>query len=143
MRRSDLSYVSADLPRHAKHLNCHSFAVNRGFTLLEVMVALAIFALSSMALLQSMSQHSSTLIHLQQNLFANWVAENQQVKVALEGVPSSTKQGKSEMAGQTFYWKIQPQKTSEGSLVAVDVAVSTEANFASQLLQIRSYRAKP
>lgn len=51
--------------------------MKRGFTLLEVMLALAIFALAAMAVLQIASGALSNQHVLEEKTVAGWVAENQ------------------------------------------------------------------
>ncbi|GCW92103.1 type II secretion protein GspI [Escherichia coli] len=51
--------------------------MKRGFTLLEVMLALAIFALAAMAVLQIASGTLSNQQILEEKTVAGWVAENQ------------------------------------------------------------------
>lgn len=51
--------------------------MKRGFTLLEVMLALAIFALAAMAVLQIASGALSNQQILEEKTVAGWVAENQ------------------------------------------------------------------
>ncbi len=51
--------------------------MKRGFTLLEVMIALAIFALAATAVLQIASGALSNQQILEEKTVAGWVAENQ------------------------------------------------------------------
>lgn len=48
----------------------------RGFTLLEVLVALLIFAISATALMSGMSQILHQQARLEEKTFGNWIAEN-------------------------------------------------------------------
>ncbi len=48
----------------------------RGFTLLEVLVALLIFAISATALMSGMSQVLHQQERLEEKTFGNWIAEN-------------------------------------------------------------------
>lgn len=47
-----------------------------GFTLLEVMIAIAVFALIATTMSQTTSIAVDSQIHLEQKLLANWIAEN-------------------------------------------------------------------
>ena len=55
----------------------------RGFTLLEVLVALAIFATAAIATVRSVTQHLNTLNFLEEKTFAAMVADNQMARVIL------------------------------------------------------------
>lgn len=56
----------------------------RGMTLLEVMVALAVFAIAGLAVMKTASEHLSGLNYLEQKTLATWVVENQLVQQKLE-----------------------------------------------------------
>ncbi len=54
-----------------------------GMTLLEVLVALAIFATAAMSVIRAVSQHINTVGYLEQKMFAAMVADNQMAMVML------------------------------------------------------------
>lgn len=54
---------------------------NSGFTLLEVMIALTIFALIATTLSQSASITVDNQIHIERKLLATWIAENQVIEL--------------------------------------------------------------
>lgn len=54
---------------------------NNGFTLLEVMIALTIFALIATTLSQSASITVDNQIHIERKLLATWIAENQVIEL--------------------------------------------------------------
>lgn len=56
----------------------------RGMTLLEVLIALAIFATAAIAIIRSVSQHINTLNYLEDKAFAAMVVDNQMAKVMLD-----------------------------------------------------------
>src|SRR5690606_41115542 len=59
----------------------------RGFTLLEVMIALTIFAAIAIVISDTASQSASSLIHLQDKTLAAMVAENRMAELRLNGLP--------------------------------------------------------
>ena len=93
----------------------------RGFTLLEVLVALAIFATAAIATIRSVSQHINTLSYLEEKTFASMVVDNQMAKVMLSGRKPSKQQGSEELAGREWYWSVEPVTTSGDLLQAFDV----------------------
>jgi general secretion pathway protein I len=54
---------------------------NNGFTLLEVMIALTIFALIPTTLSQAASITVDNQIHIERKLLATWIAENQIIEL--------------------------------------------------------------
>lgn len=114
---------------------------NQGMTLLEVLVALAIFATAALSVMRSVTQHISTLSFLEEKTLAAMVVDNQMALVMLAPAPTTTKKGKAELANQTWYWKVEPIKTSSNLLRAVDVSVATDKAHKNTLLTVRSYVA--
>ena len=49
---------------------------SKGFTLLEVMVALSICAMAGIAAMQATAEHINHLSSLEEQTYASWVAEN-------------------------------------------------------------------
>ena len=88
-------------------------AKQTGFTLLEVMLAMAVFAIAGVALLGVADNNYRHISHLEEQMFANWVASNQLVAVSLDKTwpPKNNRKGKVEMAGRTWYWQQKLIKT--------------------------------
>lgn len=59
-----------------------------GFTLIEVMIAVTVFAVVAATISQTSSQSVSNLLYLQNKTLASFVAENHLVNVRLKGLPS-------------------------------------------------------
>ncbi len=113
----------------------------KGMTLLEVLVALAIFATAAISVVRSVSQHINTVSYLEEKMFAAMVVDNQMANVMLDTGELKAKNGTEELAGRTWYWKVSPISTTQPLLKAFDVSVATEKN-ASPVVTVRSYVAK-
>lgn len=115
---------------------------NYGFTLIEVLVAMAIFAVSSMAVLNATGQNLSTLGILEEKTLAAIVADNQMALLLLnDSAPTSEKNGNSKMGGRDWFWTIKPVDTSDGLLRALDVIVWQDEFKRNPLLTVRTYVA--
>ena len=112
----------------------------RGMTLLEVMVALAIFAVAGIAVMSSVSQQLVGLTALEEKTIATWVADNRQVEVKLrKNWPGlSWTNGKEEMAGQTWYWRWRGVETQDSSFRALDVEVRSEEKAKDPRVTLRT-----
>ncbi len=96
----------------------------KGFTLLEVMVALVIIGLALPALLGRMSTMAGTISSTRDMTIAHWVAENKVQELLLierlQGlVPKGRQAGDVEMAGQLWDWQVEAVEQKglyEGSL---------------------------
>lgn len=113
----------------------------RGMTLLEVLVALAIFATAAIATIRSVSQHINTLSYLEEKTFAAMVVDNHMAKVMLDGNKVKKQTGKDELAGRTWYWSVTPVSTSGDLLQAFDVSVAVEEK-GTPVVTVRSYVQK-
>ncbi len=100
----------------------------RGFTLLEVLVAMAIFALAGIALGSAATEHLRSLDLLKTQTFAAWVASNRLTEVHLEAQwpPQENKKGNVEMAGQRWYWQQKVSKTADDNMRMVEVSVARD-----------------
>lgn len=115
-----------------------------GMTLFEVLVALAVFATAAVALVQAGSAHLSSLSYLEQKTFANWVASDRQASLTLAKTwpQLGKKNGDTDMAGRTWYWRQEVVETTDSQLrgVRVEVFDSEKANV--PLASILSYQRK-
>ena len=88
----------------------------RGFTLLEVLIALAIVALSAGALLGTITSSASNVSYLHDKTLAEWVALNQltEIRIARQAPSPGKRTGYSEMGGMRWQWE---QEITEMPLV--------------------------
>jgi general secretion pathway protein I len=79
---------------------------SRGFTLLEVLIALAIVAMSVGALLGTVTSSASNVIYLKEKTLAEWVALNRLTEVRIDkSMPSKGRRsGSTTMAGTRWEW---------------------------------------
>lgn len=101
-----------------------------GFTLVEVLVAVAVVALAVTAVLTAMMKQVDGSTYLRDKMFAQWVALNQLELLRLENrhsnqLPASDS-GSVEMAGRTWYWRAQPKPSQAEGFVQLDLSVAAE-----------------
>ena len=97
----------------------------RGFTLIEVLVALAIVTVGMAAVLATLSSSAQTVAYLRDKTFANWVALNQIALVRLSGqLPAPGKSdGDVDFAGRKWHWHQEVNTTQVPGMVRMDVSV--------------------
>lgn len=98
----------------------------RGFTLLEVLVALAIFALVAASVLTASARSLQTAARLEDKTLALWIADNQMIELQLEDPPPGvgSRQGRVEYAGRAWQWQARIAATAHPALRRVEVWVA-------------------
>jgi general secretion pathway protein I len=103
----------------------HTRTSDRGFTLIEVLVALAIVAIGMAAILGTLTSSASTVIYMRDKSLANWVALNHIAEQRL--LPSLPPLGKSDgdvdYAGQKWHWHQEVIETAVKGMFRIDVMV--------------------
>lgn len=117
---------------------------NKGFTLIEVMLAMAVFAIAGVALVSSTETHFRNLSHLETKMMASWVASNQLVEARLDtSWPlRNNKKGKVELAGREWFWIQKVAKTTDQNMSAVSIDVRLNQADKFSLSSLTTYVAK-
>ena len=117
----------------------------KGLTLLEVMVALFIFALTATSIMKAASEHLRGIATLEEITFATWVANNQlnHALVEQKWPPENNKKGSEEMGGVTWYWRQVVTNTQDSDLRQVEVFVSQTENDESYITSVTTFLANP
>ena len=99
---------------------------SRGFTLIEVMVALTIVALSLTAVAASMNQMIDAANAMRERTYASWIAQNKITEMRLANtVPEvSTTSGDVEYANSTWSWRVVVSETGIENFMRVDVSIT-------------------
>ena len=79
----------------------------RGFTLIEVLIALTVVALSAGALLGAVTSSASNVIYLKEKTLAEWVALNRltEIRMAVDMPGEGRRKGSTTMAGMRWEWE--------------------------------------
>ena len=102
-----------------------------GFTLVEVMVALAVVAVALPALLLTLSQQLDGLRYLEDRTQAQWVAANRLAELRLvAGAKGSLQTGRvsgtEELAGRSWYWWSEGVETEVPGFFRYEIVVSDQ-----------------
>jgi len=96
-----------------------------GFTLLEVLVALAVIALSMGAIIKATGDYTNNQSYLRDRTMALWVARNVlvQYRVDKEWPRVGERKGTLEMGNREWRWLAVTSQTDEAELRRLDVEV--------------------
>lgn len=113
----------------------------RGFTLLEVLVALTIFAITAAAMISGIAGSLAAQSHVERKSIAHWVALNQLAVTRMQaqwpGV--GIRDGSEEMAGHEWFWTRKIEATSDPKLRRVDIEVRTEREDETPLITLAGF----
>jgi len=104
----------------------------RGFTLVEVMVALAVVAVALPALLFALYQQVDGTAYLRDKSMAQMVAANklEELRIlsrARRGVLSGRDSGETRLAGRDWYWWLESRTTEVDRFYRLEISVAADA----------------
>lgn len=117
----------------------------KGFTLIEVMLAMAVFSIAGIAILGTADTNARNLGYLESKIIASWVASNQLVEASLDTSwpPKNNKKGKVEMAGREWLWQQKIIKTTDNDMRAIVMEVRLDEKNPAALTSFMTYISKP
>jgi type II secretion system protein I len=108
----------------------------RGFTLLEVLISLALLTISLTAMVSVTTQRADTLVELREKNDALTVAHN----VLLQHYQTSIKGGVTDGKQGEWYWRLNVKATNNESIWRMDVSVSRESDFSYSQAQLSGFK---
>lgn len=97
----------------------------RGFTLVEVLVALSVLSIAVVALIKVQGESAAAASGARARLYAQIVAENRLVETVTtpETLIAGTTTGDVRLGGQNWTWTQNVAETSDRDITRIDVAV--------------------
>ncbi len=116
-----------------------------GFTLIEVLVALAIVSIALLAAMRAASMGTSSVDDLRARLLAGWVAENLLAEQHARGdwLPLGIQRGKEREGGVMFTWREEVIGTPNSAFRRVDVYVYAAPVASSVLAHLTGFVVNP
>ncbi len=113
----------------------------QGFTLLEVLVALAVLAVCMAAVARAASSGVGHVEAMRERTLADWVAQNRMALHAARNdwLPVGTQNGEETQAGQHFIWREEISATPNPTMRRIVVSVSAQNEPEHHLRQMTGY----
>ena len=113
----------------------------RGFTLLEVIIALGIVAVGILAVSRAITGFAETTLTLEQRMIASWVASNRLETHRILKTPPvvGTSRGSEEMAGRAWYFRETTTATADPNLFRLDIVVFIDRDETEEAGSIYGY----
>lgn len=116
-----------------------------GFTLVEVLVALAIISIALLAALRAAGQGANDLGELRSRMLAGWVAENLLAEQRARGdwLPLGIQRGTGRQGGIEFAWRKEVIATPNSAFRRVDVFVFAVPEESRSLARLTGFLVQP
>lgn len=113
----------------------------KAFTLIEVMVALAVLAIGMMTLVKVSSQSIVQTAYLKDKTLAQWIAINKVNEVKLLGgfPKTGTTKGSEIMDRQEWRWKLKVSTTPDKDIRRLDVTVKKYHDEGEPMIRFISF----
>jgi len=117
---------------------------SKGFTLVEVMVAMLIVGVALPALLFQVMAMVDGTAELRDKAVSQWVAENQLTRLRLQKkmsgrALSGALEGEAEMLGETWFWIMSSEATDVEGMRRLDIEVGRDPEAPTITLVAFSY----
>lgn len=115
---------------------------SQGFTLIEVLIALVILALSFTAIIISFSENARNVLYLENKTLASWVASDVLSKTQVGFLKPNTQKGNEKMLDKMWYWQLSITNTPSPAVKKALVSVK-EAEAAPAIYTLTGYLEVP
>lgn len=118
----------------------------KGFTLLEIMVALVILAVGMSALVKAAGSNTVNAAYLKNKTFAQWIAVNKanEIRIQHKWPATGTQTGRIFYADVEWFWKIKTSNTQDKDIRRIEVSVQLETERESDpLVNLAAFIGKP
>lgn len=118
---------------------------NKGFTLIEILVALAILAIALAAAARASGMSISSSDRLRQHLLASWVAQNRLAEHAArrDWPDIGSRSGEAEQGGLPLRWEELVSATPNTRFRRIEITVYPAADPGHEAARLAGYLAAP
>ncbi|MCU7904299.1 MAG: type II secretion system minor pseudopilin GspI [Candidatus Thiodiazotropha sp. (ex Epidulcina cf. delphinae)] len=117
----------------------------RGFTLLEILITLAILTIAFASIITVSANQSVNVAYLRDKTLAHWVAMNQMTELLIRNQwpPTGKQQGEAEMGLHKWHWVRTIAKTPDDRVRQVEIAIYRERGSEQTVTRLVSFLSQP
>lgn len=117
----------------------------RGFTLLEILIALAILTIAFASIITVSANQSVNVAYLRDKTLAHWLAMNQMTELQINNQWPSTgkQQGDAEMGLHKWHWVRTITKTPDERVRQIEIAIYRERGAEQAVTRLVSFLSQP
>ena len=104
------------------------FKLSPGFTLLEVLIALALLAILMASTIKITANNISNLVYLEDKTLASIIASNHEISIRLNVEKPETLDGWDEMSGRRWYWTMNRSLSDYPGIIRYRIEVFLEGD---------------
>jgi general secretion pathway protein I len=118
---------------------------NRGFTLFEILIALAVLSIAMGAIISLASNQTLNTAHLRDKTFAHWLAMNKIAELQLTGEwpAKGKKEGDEEMGLHEWHWVRTVIDTPDDRVRQVEIAIFHDRSDKNPVTTLTSFLSQP
>lgn len=107
-----------------------------GFTLLEVLTAMAVLAIALGAAIKVVADGARNAAYIEEQTLAHWLALNKiaEQRLGTTAPPVGTQTGASEFAGQEWHWTAVISETADAATRRLQIEIRRQPNDAKPFL---------
>ena len=118
----------------------------QGFTLIEVLIAVAVLAIALLAVLRAIEVSIGNSQHLQQKTIAHWIAMNTLASarsgIILLPTAGATQRGDNKMLGSDYHWEMTANNLPDLPIMKIQIRVFDSSKKVS-LDTVQTFVEKP
>lgn len=113
-------------------------AERSGFSLLEMLMALAVFSLAALALLHLTGEAARSAARVEERTLAGVVAENRAVEAVIAPAPPlGLSEGRDRLAGRDWSWRREVAATDNPAILRISVQARLDGRLTGERVLFR------